>query len=488
MTGTSEQGTAFPPLEEGENIPEFSVSALSGAIRQVIEGHFGRIRVRAEVGRVARPRSGHIYFDLKDTQSVLGAVIWCSVAAGLAMEPQEGLEVIATGRVSTYGGQSKYQLIIEQLRPAGVGALMAMLQKRKAALQAEGLFEGARKQPLPPVPQVIGVITSPSGAVIRDILHRLRDRFPVQVVIWPVAVQGKSCAPEVVRAIEGFNALPMGGGVPRPDILIVARGGGSVEDLWEFNDEAVVRAAAASRIPLISAVGHETDTTLIDFAADLRAPTPTAAAEMAVPVRIELMEKTEAYRSRAHQGLMQAVLRSRQQLRALVRALPRVQLVLETPAQRFDQAGERLPAALGHCVELRRLQLGGLAAGLGPQALRHMIRLRRAALAQWGARLAASLGPEDIAHRRANLHAWGERLDNGARGQLRHWRVRLKQLERLRHTLGYTATLERGFAVVWSQGRVITRKHQAQKATGMRKDLHIEFADGKLRLAHRVPP
>ncbi|TDL89405.1 exodeoxyribonuclease VII large subunit, partial [Meridianimarinicoccus aquatilis] len=273
----------------GGNAPEFTVSELSGAVKRTIEGGFSRVRVRGELGRVSRPRSGHVYLDLKDDRSVLAGVIWKGQAAKLATPPEEGLEVVATGRLTTFPGQSKYQIIIDSLEPAGVGALMAMLEKRKKALEAEGLFAPERKRPLPFLPEVIGVVTSPSGAVIRDILHRLRDRFPRKVLIWPVAVQGEKCAPEVVRAIAGFNAMTPGGALPRPDLLIVARGGGSIEDLWGFNDEAVARAAAASQIPLISAVGHETDTTLIDYVSDRRAPTPTAAAELAVPVRADLL-------------------------------------------------------------------------------------------------------------------------------------------------------------------------------------------------------
>ena len=274
---------------EGVNSPEFSVTELSGAIKRVIEGEFSHVRIKGEVGRVSRPRSGHIYLDLKDDKSVINGVIWKGVAGRLQTQPEEGMEVVATGRVTTFGGQSKYQIVIEDIKPAGMGALMVLLEKRKAMLDAEGLFDPARRRPLPYLPDVIGVITSPSGAVIRDILHRLRDRFPRKVLIWPVAVQGVKCAPEVARAIEGFNAFSIGGAIPRPDLLIVARGGGSVEDLWGFNEEVVARAAAASDIPLISAVGHETDTTLIDFVSDKRAPTPTAAAELAVPVRLELL-------------------------------------------------------------------------------------------------------------------------------------------------------------------------------------------------------
>jgi exodeoxyribonuclease VII large subunit len=270
------------------NAHEYTVSEISGAVKRVIEGEFGSVRVRGEISRVSRPSSGHLYFDLKDDRSVIAAVSWKGQAAKMSVRPEEGMEVIATGRLTTFPGQSKYQLIVDDIVPAGAGALMMMLEKRKVALAAEGLFAPERKKEIPFLPEVIGVVTSPSGAVIRDILHRLRDRFPRRVLIWPVAVQGEKCAPEVAAAIRGFNALPVDGPIPRPDLLIVARGGGSIEDLWGFNEEIVVRAAAGSAIPLISAVGHETDTTLIDFASDRRAPTPTAAAEMAVPVRMEL--------------------------------------------------------------------------------------------------------------------------------------------------------------------------------------------------------
>ena len=309
------------------NAPEFTVSEISGAVKRTIEGSFAHVRVRGEVGRLSRPRSGHIYLDLKDDRSVLASVIWKGVSARLATQPEEGMEVIATGRLTTFPGQSKYQLVIEDIRPAGMGALMAMLEKRKAALAAEGLFAEERKQKLPFLPEVIGVVTSPSGAVIRDILHRLRDRFPRKVLIWPVAVQGAKCAPEVAAAIRGFNAFPVGR-LPRPDLLIVARGGGSLEDLWGFNEEAVVRAAAESAIPLISAVGHETDTTLIDYASDRRAPTPTAAAEMAVPVRLDLLNWVGDQGARATRAATQAVALRRQRLGDLARGLGAADLIV----------------------------------------------------------------------------------------------------------------------------------------------------------------
>ena len=319
------------------NAPEFTVSELSGAVKRVIEGEFGLVRVRGEIGRVSRPSSGHAYFDLKDDRSVLAAISWKGQVAKMQVKPEEGMEVIATGRMTTFPGQSKYQLIVEDLVLAGAGALMALLEKRRLALAAEGLFDADRKQALPYLPQVIGVATSPSGAVIRDILHRLRDRFARHVLIWPVAVQGANCAPEVAAAIRGFNAIAPGGPIPRPDLIIVARGGGSLEDLWGFNEEAVVRAAADSAIPLISAVGHETDTTLIDFAADRRAPTPTAAAEMAVPVRLDLLATLDGQGARLSRAVAQGVSQRGQRLRDLARALPRVESLTGPARQRFGQ-------------------------------------------------------------------------------------------------------------------------------------------------------
>jgi exodeoxyribonuclease VII large subunit len=375
----------------GSNAPEMSVSELSGSIRRTLEGAFGRVRVRAEVGRVFRARSGHLYFDLKDDRAVLACVCWKGQIARLSVPPEEGLEVVATGRLTTFGGQSKYQLTVEDVALAGQGALMAMLEKRRVALAAEGLFDEARKRPLPYLPEVIGVVTSPQGAVIRDILHRLRERFPRRVIVWPVAVQGRACAPEVAAAIEGFDALPPGGAVPRPDLLIVARGGGSIEDLWGFNEEAPVRAAAACRIPLISAVGHETDTTLLDFAADRRAPTPTAAAEMAVPVRLELLAAVEALALRQGRAARSTVARRRQRLGDVSRALPRPDLLLAGPAQRLDRAGERLPAALRARLGLARVRLSRLEGRGGAAALSALARREEARLEALVRRLGATL-------------------------------------------------------------------------------------------------
>src|SRR5271166_4757631 len=289
-----QKAESMPAAESLINAPEFTVSELSSALRRTVEDAYGHVRVRGEITGFRGPHSsGHCYFALKDESAKIEAVIWKGVHSRMRFKPQEGLEIIATGKLTTYPGSSKYQIVIEAIEPAGIGALMALMEERKKKLAAEGLFDAARKQELPWLPEVIGVVTSPTGAVIRDILHRLADRFPRHVLVWPVKVQGEGSAEQIAAAIRGFNALPESGRIPRPDVLIVARGGGSLEDLWSFNEEIVVRAAADSLIPLISAVGHETDITLIDFAADKRAPTPTAAAEMAVPVRSELVGQVE---------------------------------------------------------------------------------------------------------------------------------------------------------------------------------------------------
>ncbi len=436
---------------DGLNSPEFSVTELSGAIKRVIEGEFSHVRIRGEVGRVSRPRSGHIYLDLKDDTSVISGVIWKGVSARLETQPEEGMEVVATGRITTFGGQSKYQIVIEDIKPAGMGALMALLEKRKTMLAAEGLFDAARKRPLPYLPEVIGVVTSPSGAVIRDILHRLRDRFPRKVLIWPVAVQGAKCAPEVARAIEGFNALSPGGALPRPDLLIVARGGGSVEDLWGFNEEIVARAAAASEIPLISAVGHETDTTLIDFVSDRRAPTPTAAAELAVPVRHELAAWLEGQGARMRQLLSNGLTARGQRLRDLGRALPRAETLLDGPRQRLDRAAEQLGPALITGVQRRRVRLADVSGSLRPATLRQRLAVEERRLRDLSARLDPALArtlaakrerfetraqrfrPATLARDRAvKAEAFARlaaRLSDAAQRQTSGWRQRLAGLD-----------------------------------------------------------
>lgn len=463
----------------GENAPEFSISELSGAVKRMIEGEFSHVRVKGEVGRVSRPRSGHLYLDLKDDRAVLAGVIWKGVASRLSVQPEEGMEVVATGRLTTFPGQSRYQIVIEDIKPAGMGALMAMLEARKKALAAEGLFAPDRKRSIPYLPEVIGVVTSPSGAVIRDILHRLRDRFPRKVLIWPVAVQGEKCAPEVARAIEGFNAMTPGGALPRPDLLIVARGGGSVEDLWGFNEEAVVRAAAASDIPLISAVGHETDTTLIDFAADKRAPTPTAAAELAVPVRLDLLAWLDGQEARLTQALTSGISTRGQRLRDLSRALPRVETLTEGPAQRLDAVGTRLPAALIRSVQTRKVALSEASGALRPSLLRRGLESDRQKLASLSARLNLRPLQSELARQRQEMSRRSQRLSELGTRQIKALKDQVASLDRVLQTVGYEATLKRGFAVVRAGDAVIS----SQKAAAKQPHLEIQFADGRLAVS-----
>lgn len=349
------------------NQPEYSVSEISGHVKRLVEDTFGFVRVRGEISKSSiNSSSGHCYLTLKDDKAVLDAVCWKGTVAKLAHKPQAGMEVIVTGKLTTYPGGSRYQLVIESLEPAGIGALMAMLEARKKALEAEGLFAPDRKKPLPYLPETIGIITSPTGAVIRDILHRIADRFPRRVLLWPVPVQGAGAAEKIAAAIQGFNAQE---GIHRPDIIIVARGGGSIEDLWSFNEEIVVRAAAASAIPLISAVGHETDTTLIDFASDRRAPTPTAAAEMAVPVRAELLARLEGCDSASRHAIRKLLQHQGERIEGLARGLPRPQQLVATMVQALDMLGERLQQALPRSLQLREEKLHRLAASLSPRFL-----------------------------------------------------------------------------------------------------------------------
>ncbi|MEL6794618.1 MAG: exodeoxyribonuclease VII large subunit, partial [Pseudomonadota bacterium] len=355
---------------------------------------------------------------LKDDRAVLSGIIWKGVATRLDVQPEEGMEVVVSGRLTTYPGQSRYQIIIESVAPAGVGALMALLEKRKAALAAEGLFAQERKRRIPYLPGAVGVITSPSGAVIRDILHRLAERFPLPVFVWPVAVQGKACAPEVANAIRGFNALPENGPIPRPDVLIVARGGGSVEDLWGFNEEIVARAAANSAIPLISAVGHETDTTLIDYVADLRAPTPTAAAELAAPVRGELLATLAALEERSQRALTRGMEERRRRLRDLARALPKLEEIVAERRQRLDVSAERLPIALGRAADRKRIAFAqGPGGAFAPALMRRYIDERRSKTTEFDRRLGAALAVGS-ARSRDRFHDRAARLE-GAPDRLR---------------------------------------------------------------------
>ena len=496
------EDTPAPP----GNQPEYTVSELSGAVKRVIEGEFGLVRVRGEVGRVSKPASGHLYFDLKDDRSVIAAISWKGQVAKMQVRPEEGMEVIATGRLTTFPGQSKYQLIVEDVSPAGAGALMAMLEKRRAVLALEGLFDDARKKPLPYLPGVLGVVTSPSGAVIRDILHRLRDRFPRHVLIWPVAVQGQACAADVAAAIAGFNAIQPGGPIPRPDLIIVARGGGSLEDLWGFNEEIVVRAAAASVIPLISAVGHETDTTLLDFAADRRAPTPTAAAEMAVPVRMELLAALDGSGARLSRSVANAMAQKSQRLRDLGRALPRLEGLTAQAAQRFDLWSGRLAGALGMAASRKRADFERRSALIRPEILLSLLRQRAERLGDrhralggavtrrldrsrdlakgWAARLAPSLerliadASRKAGRDAGDLALLAARLHAAPTARLGVLTARLEALDRTRMTLGYFDTLKRGYAVVRADGHVVTTKAAADKAVS----LELEFHDGRVAL------
>src|SRR2546429_183045 len=489
------------------NIPEWTVSELSAALKRTVEDAFGYVRVRGEISGFRGPHSsGHCYFALKDEGAKIDAVVWRSALARMRIKPEEGLEVLVTGRLTTYPGKSTYQIVIETLAPAGIGALMALVEERKKKLAAEGLFEEARKQLLPFLPQRIGVITSPTGAVIRDILHRLADRFPRHVMVWPVRVQGDGCAEQVAAAIHGFNALALDGSPCRPDLLIVARGGGSLEDLWSFNEEIVVRAAAASMIPLISAVGHETDVTLIDFAADVRAPTPSAAAELAVPVRIELCARVESLARRSLACWQRGEEARRAELRAAIRALPTAEELFALPRQRLDHAGTRLPRALIANAQIHHAQFSRVAGRLGPQILRarvnrcgelvaalgerakraeNVARLRRRErLATANVRLAAGLRANADAHRSRigrqceRVAALSERARRAVDSLLRQRATSVERCGQLLNALSHRGVLARGFALVRSpDGRPL--RYAAKVNEGMRLD--IEFSDGNVR-------
>jgi exodeoxyribonuclease VII large subunit len=486
------------------NLVEFTVSELAAALKRTVEDAYAYVRVRGEIsGFKGRHASGHCYFALKDEGAKIEAVIWKSAFARMRIKPEEGLEVIATGRLTTYPNRSTYQIVIEALEPAGLGALMALLEQRKQKLAAEGLFEEARKQLIPFLPNRIGVVTSASGAVIRDILHRLSERFPRPVLLWPVRVQGEGSAAEVAAAIEGFNALPESGPLARPDLLIVARGGGSLEDLWSFNEEIVVRAAAASLIPLISAVGHETDVTLIDFAADRRAPTPTAAAEMAVPVRAELLGQVGALGRRNFACWRRGIDGKRRELRGLVRAWPSAEALLAAPRQRLDTAAERLPRALNANAQIHWTRYSRVCVRLTPQMLRTRIvrdrerartlaeRIVRAAvvfadrrgekLAALSGRLRAALRSNREAHR-ARIGRDGERVaalaDRAARALDALLDRRAAALERAGQVLAalsYQGVLARGFALVRGPD---ARPLRSVAAVSPGMGLDIEFADG----------
>ena len=450
-----------PPSVAAGNVPEFTVSELSFALRRELEGAFPRVRVRGEISQPSFPRSGHCYFRLKDENAVLDGVCWKGTIPRLGIKIEEGMEVIATGKITTYAGSSRYQIIIDRLELAGEGALLKLLEDRRKKLAAEGLFDAARKRPLPYLPEVVGVVTSPTGAVIRDILHRLADRFPMRVLVWPVAVQGDKAAAEVAAAIAGFNRLPETGPVPRPDILIVARGGGSLEDLWAFNEEVVVRAAAASTIPLISAVGHETDTTLIDFASDRRAPTPTAAAEMAVPVRAELVAEVLDYAKRTMACMNRALREAATELAGLARGLGDPRRLIEDYQQRLDVADERLRAGPQRVIEVKQQLLAGEARALRSAGERYKGDTR-----------------QKIERALERLDQFVERIQRCGRELVERREDRVDQLGKLLESYSFHSVLKRGFALVRDQdGRPVLA------AAGLKSGdtLGIEFNDGEAR-------
>jgi len=463
------------------NLPELTVSELSAALKRTIEESYGYVRVRGELGKVSYHGNGHVYFDLKDDRASIAGVIWRSATPRIKLKLEAGLEVVITGRLTTYPNRSQYQIVVETLEPAGLGALMALLEERKRRLTAEGLFDEARKQLLPYLPAVIGVITSPTGAVIRDILHRLADRFPRHVLVWPVKVQGDGSAAEVAAAIVGFNALPEGGPMPRPDLLIVARGGGSLEDLWSFNEEIVVRAAAASLIPLISAVGHETDVTLIDFAADRRAPTPTAAAEMAVPVRAELAVDVANFERRALGGWLRGQETRRHAVRSAARALPDADEVLAVPRQRLDHATAGLTRGLRANAHLHRVSFSRIGGRLSAHMLRVHVERRRERYSGIAQRLRASAAANIETHRtriareRERVGVFAARAGRAMDNLLDARWARCERDAQLLAAFSYRGVLARGFALVRDRGGRPLRT-AAAVTTGMPID--VEFSDG----------
>jgi exodeoxyribonuclease VII large subunit len=489
------------------NAPEWSVSDLAGALKRTLEDAFGHVRLRGEISGFRGPHSsGHVYFCLKDDSARIDAVIWKGTYGRLRFKPQEGIEVVATGRITTFPGKSAYQIVVEALEPAGIGALMQILEERRRKLAAEGLFAEARKRPLPFLPRVIGVVTSPTGAVIRDILHRLEDRFPRRVLVWPVRVQGETSAEEVAAAIHGFNALAPDGTIPRPDVIIVARGGGSIEDLWGFNEEIVVRAAAESRIPLVSAVGHETDWTLIDHAADYRAPTPTGAAEKVVPVRVELMGDLRDLGRRHLESMLRSLEYRRRDLRAQTDRLPQPEGLFALKQQRLDLLSTKLAPALMRHAGLFSKRLHEVVEQLAIHSPSARLAAVRAKLGGWGGTRPAEAVDRLLRTRTTDLEKLGRRLVDARHTLIRSQRLQLKQqadrvsrvsesLQRellrqiavcrsglnaqaqLFDSLNYRAVLARGYTLIWdSNGQPV----RSAKATADGEVLAIEFADGKL--------
>ena len=443
-------------METEGNVPILSVSELSQALKREVEETFSYVRICGEISGFKRAASGHLYMTLKDEGAVLDGVCWRGSAGKLAVAPEDGMEVIATGRLTTYPARSKYQVVIDQMEMAGEGALLKLLEDRRKKLTDEGLFDEERKQDLPYLPEIIGVVTSPTGAVIRDILHRLADRFPRRVLLWPVLVQGKDAAEQVAKAIDGFNKFKPGDEkAPRPDLIIVARGGGSLEDLWAFNEEVVVRAAAGSDIPLISAVGHETDTTLIDFASDVRAPTPTAAAEMAVPVRIDLLAEVMEDGTRMVSAVSRIVTERATRLESLARGLPNLPRLVEESVQRLDDWSERLENGLRAWLGQRASRLAEASAGL--QSPKPMI--------EQGVRA---------------LQSESRALQIAGRNFIKHRSDRLQNLSGLLESYSFQRTLDRGFALVKDDQDQLVRSVVALQPG---KTITVELADGKARAA-----
>lgn len=471
------------------NVPEFSVGEISGALKRTVEETFSLVRVRGEISGFKRHSSGHLYLCLKDADAVMDAVCWRGQAGRLGIAPEDGMEVVATGRLTTYPGRSKYQMVIERMELAGQGALLKLLEDRKRKLAAEGLFDAARKKPIPFLSEVIGVVTSPTGAVIRDILHRLAERFPRRVLLWPVAVQGDGAAEQVAAAIRGFNDLPQSGPVPRPHVLIVARGGGSVEDLWAFNEEIVVRAAAESAIPLISAVGHETDTTLIDYASDLRAPTPTAAAEKAVPVRAELVATIADCSGRLIGAMARSIEDQRTRIGHLGRALPNPRRVIEDCTLKLDDRVERLRNALPNLLHRREAELARLAGGL--KHPRELLAAKKHALDSVAARLdhaMKSARQAEVARLercRLQLDQAVSRLEPAARRSFDDRARQVNSLGKLLESFSYRSVLDRGYAVVRDQSGALVSAVDIKPGTA----LDVEFKDGKIAaIAAGTPP
>jgi exodeoxyribonuclease VII large subunit len=447
---------AAAPAEDG-NAKPYSVSELAFALKRTLEDAYGFVRLRGEISKVTNHSNGHIYLTLKDERAAIDGVVWKGQVRGLGIRPEQGLEVIVTGKITAYPQGSRYQIVIETMEAAGVGALLAQLERLKARLAEEGLFAAERKQPLPALPAVVGVITSPTGAVIRDILHRIRDRWPCRVIVWPVVVQGEAAAAQVAAAIRGFEALEAGGAVPRPDVLIVARGGGSVEDLWAFNDEALARAVAACTIPLISAVGHETDTTLIDFVSDRRAPTPTAAAEMATPVLAELKALVSDFGARMHRCGGRAVEDRRGRVEAAGRALTRITDLVELAAQRFGIVSGRLAAGLARNAAAHERDLVRISGRLSPLLLQR---------------------PQAV--QRQRLDGFAGRLQPGVLRGLERASERLEALSKLYAAVDPERPLQRGFArVTRADGSIV----HAGAALAGGEEVAIKFGDRVTRQA-----